>query len=336
MTPRWRWVAIPIAFWCLLAAPAAAQPPAAGTREAAPEALDLRSVIERALARNAGFLAALESRREVAAGIRQAAADAWPQVDLKSSWTRSRNPSLLNSPDFDDIIGQFPDFEPREEELWGLSVEVEQALYTGGKVKAAVDLAEIASSIAETRIREQRLDLALAAAEAFYDVLLAREAKQTLEAQRASRREALEVVEARYEIGEATELERLRGRASIAELGPVIAEAEGEVRVAESRLRSLLGLERDQGLEIGGPEIETAASAASPAPPEPAADFEIAGLWALAVANRPDLSDLELQIRSLERQKEVTLAEGRPQLELIGAYGRRSRLPDDLADALFD
>ncbi len=59
-----------------------------------------------------------------------------------TAWSRSRDPSLLNSRDFEDIVDLFPDFEPGEQELWDLAVEVSQPLYTSGKVRAAVDLAE--------------------------------------------------------------------------------------------------------------------------------------------------------------------------------------------------
>ena len=292
---------------------------------AADEPMDLARVIERALDHNAAFQAELARRDEVAGGVTEVGADAWPQVELVGSWNRSRNPSLLNSPDFEDIIEQFPDFEPGEQELWTLAVEVEQPIYTGGKVRAAIELAELVVDVTEAQIQIARLDLALAAAEAYFGALRAQEALGSLETQRLAREEALKVVQDRYDLGEATELERLRATAAVAQVAPAVARVEGDARSLESRLRALLGLPTDHGLRLTEPGADH----------EPVPAPALPDLLALAQQYRPELKDLELQTESLQRQGIVTRADGRPQLELKGAYGRQVRLLDDLEDSLF-
>lgn len=294
-----------------------------------PLAIDLETAVDLALARNPALRAEVERIDEVAAGVEEARADALPQIALTASWSRSRNPAFLNNPDFEEIIEQFPggSFEPSEQELYSLRTELSQALFTFGKIRAAVELARLVGGVVDAQIEAARLETALLAAEAFYQALAARRGVEVVEAQERSRRAALEVVEARYEIGEATRLERLRSRSSLAELGPLLAERRGDVEVAESRLRLTLGL---------APEVEL-----SLREPAPAAAGELAaprGLDALieaAFAERPELADLALQRQVLDKQQDVIRAEGRPQIDFDGYYGRQVRLPENVTDPLY-
>lgn len=315
-SPAVRWLAC----WALAALGAAA----AAAGEEATLRLDLERVVALALEQNPALRAETERRLEVAGGVEEAGADAWPQIDLVGSWSRSRNPALLNSPDFDDIVAQFPGFEPGEQELWDLGVELTQTVYSGGKVRAAIDLAELVVDITDAQIDAAQLATALRAAEAYFRLLQARGELETIEIQRRARRRSLEVVEGRFELGAATRLEALRARSALAAVEPTVAEISGRVDVEASRLRTALGLE---------PATRLAAEPARGELPEPP---EITELLALAREHRPELRDLRLQAEALGRRRVVTAADGRPQVELAGAYGRQVRLVDDFGDALFD
>ena len=301
--------------------------------------LGVQEVIALALIHNPAYQAELARRDEVAGAVVETSADAWPQVDLVASWNRTRNPSLLNSRDFEDLISQFPDFEPGEQELWGLAVEVSQPLYSGGKVQAAVDLARLVVDITDAQVASARLDLALGAAETFYRALKARRALDRLESQRVAREGALKVVNDRFELGEATRLEKLRAEAALAEVAPTLAEARGELRVQESILRSLLGFGPNDPLlltETSSPDTEASSETPEGLPKDNKDTKDNIVAWlSLAAENRPELVDLDLQLEALDRQKVVTEAEGRPQLDLSGSYGRQVRLLDDLEENLF-
>lgn len=290
------------------------------------EPLDLARAVSLALSRNPGLKAVEERRSEVVGGIEEARADAFPQLALVSSWNRSRNPALLNSPDFAQIVENFPggSFRPQEQELNHLGVEVTQPLYTFGKIGAAVDLAKEVAAATEAQIEAARLDTALAAAVAYYDLLAAQEALATFKEQERARREALAVVQARYDIGEATRLELLQAQATLSELLPDLASTEGQIEVARARLRGILALAADSPLEVKPVAREELAE-----PPAAAV------LLAEARRERPELADLERQAEALRSQQEVTRADGRPQIELTGRYGREARVAGDLSDPLF-
>jgi HAE1 family hydrophobic/amphiphilic exporter-1 len=294
--------------------------------------LDLERAVAIALERNPALRAEVERLDEVSAGIEEALADALPQVALNASWSRSRNPAFLNNPDFEEIVGQFPggSFEPSEQELYSVNAEVSQALFTFGKIRAAVELARLVGGVVDAQIEAARLETALVAAEAFYQALAARRAVEVVEAQEGARREALEVVEARYEIGDATELERLRSRSSLAGLGPILADRRGDVEVADSRLRLALGLPPRVELSLPEAPADLGAFARGAGLPS---DLDV--LIDTAFAERPELADLALQRDALEMQKEVIRADGRPRIDFDGSYRRQVRLIENLEEPLY-
>lgn len=291
----------------------------------APAGLDMAAVVTLALTRNPSLRAVEERRNEVAGGVSEARAEAFPQLAVVSRWSRSRNPSLLNSPDFEQFVGSFPEgsFVPGEQELYGVSLELSQPLITWGKIPAAVDLARLVVDATDAQIRTARLDLGLHAAAAYYEMLAARGSLATFKAQEQARRASLAVVEARYELGDATQLELLQAQAVLAELRPLIHQAEGRSEIAAIDLRTMLVLVDDPALvdePSGGPLADTPS-------------VELA--FGLALDHRPELADLRLQREALGRQQTVRLADGKPQVELNGAYGRTVRLVENLDDALF-
>jgi len=287
--------------------------------------LDLDAAVTKALADNPGLKSVEELRAQVAGGVIEARADAFPQLTLASSWGQSRSPAFLNSPDFEEILAQFPagSFSPATQELYRAVVELKQTVWNFGKVGTAIELAKIVAGAADAEIASARLDTAAATAEAYCQVLAARQGLATIQAERAFRRHDLERIESLLEIGEATELERLRARSALADLEPTVATLEGRVTVAETRLRQLLALEPDATLELAPlPDV---------LPELPPAER----LAELALTERPELRDLELQSEVYAKRKQITHADSLPAIELNGYWGREVRLLDNFNDPLY-
>ena len=292
-----------------------------GMLAASTGSMDLEQLTQHAFDHNPRLAAVKELRREVAGGVLEARAGAFPQLEAVGGWNMSRNPSLLNSKDFSDFVPE--GFRPEAQEIYNLGIELTQTLYSGGKIAAAVDLAEVLALIAESSIETARLDLAADVAEAYFSLLAAEGAVETIELQEKTRMQSLRTVEDRLEIGEATRLEQLRAVASLAEVGPLLEQRRGEIELAATQLRALLGMQRNSLLEVASIDADLPGS-----PP-------IDGLLEWARTHRPELMDLDLQKRSLGLQETIQQADGRPQIELEGRYGHQARLPDDLTDALF-
>jgi outer membrane protein TolC len=298
--------------------------PATAQAATTAETLELEQVVAYALEHNPGLAAAIEQRRELAGGLVEAWADAYPQLDLAAGWNRSRNPSLLNSPDFEDFLEQFPGFEPQTQDLWNLGVELRQVIWAGGKVKATVALAELAAETVENRIVTAKLDVAARAGRAWADAVAADRSRAALRAELASRRTAVALVEARLEIGEATELERLRAVAALASLEPEIAALDGRHDAAIAALRAVMGLPADTRLTVAHEGSET------PTLPD------LTEALTSALAQRPELFGLRLDERTVAGQAEITRAEGRPRFDFTAGWGRQARLGENLRDGLYD
>lgn len=288
-----------------------------------PEVLDLDSVIRLALERNPTLKSVEAQQDEANAAIREAWADVYPQFDLSAGWNQNRNPSLLNSPDFDDIIEQFPGFSPSVQELYSWSIGLSQPLYKAGKIGAAVKLAKLVSQITEALIHTAQLDAGLIASEAYFRVLETREGLETIEIQLQARQASLEVAQTRYDLGDATELELLQAKAALAELTPAIDSARGAVRVALIDLQAVLDLPDDYPLIVEEFDEEL--------PDLPSYE----GALEHAFENRPEFTDLELRVEALDKQKRITRADGYPQFDLAGAYGHTARETSDLTNGQF-
>lgn len=296
---------------CLLALPVAA----------AEEALDLERAIDLALQNNP-FLKSIEERRhQVEAGVREAWADVYPQAAFRGGWNRSRNPSLLNSADFEDLIELFPDYSPQQQDLYNLGFDLSQPIYHAGKIGAGIKLAKLVVEITDAQIAAAQLDAGLIASEAYFRVLESREGLATIEVQRQARQESLAVVQARYDLGDATELEMLQAKAALAELDPIIDRVRGSVRVAIIDLKAVLNLDADPKVQ----EVE------DPLPAMPEKDRTLM----FALDNRPEFDDLELQLDAYDKQKRIVKADQLPQIDLNGLYGHTVRLPENWNDSLY-
>ncbi len=286
--------------------------------------LDLTQAVETTLRANPGLLSVEEIRSQVKGGIREARADALPQLTLSSSWGQSRSPSFLNSSDFDEILDQFPggSFAPSTQELSRAVIEVKQPVWTFGKIRAAIDLAKIVGEAADAQIRTARLDAAYATAEAYFRLQAAREGLATIESEREYRSRDLARIEDLLEIGEATQLEQLRAFSALAAVDPEVARRQGQVTIAEMRLRQLLDLPSDEPLEL------EPSSALLPEPPALASLVE-------AAAGRPEIEDLLHQEGAYQVQQQITRADGLPRIDLNGYWGREVRLVTNLSDPLY-
>jgi len=179
------------------------------------------------------------------------------------------------------------------------------------------------AQITEALIHTAQLDAGLFASEAYFRVLEAREGLATIEIQQEARQASLEVVQARYDLGEATELELLQAKAALVELTPAVDSARGAVRVALINLRAVLNLPEEQTIDVE--EFD------EPLPMRPTYENALE----FALENRPEFTDLELRVEALDKQKKITRADGYPQFDLAGAYGHTARQTGDLTDSEF-
>jgi outer membrane protein TolC len=255
--------------------------------------------------------------------IREVRAQALPEINVISSFTRWRDPSLLNASGLD----KFPEelrsaLVPSPVNLFDYHVELKQPLYTAGKVGTALRLASVESEAALSDIDRAEQDIALAVTRAFYDLMWAeRYAVQVTETQEQKKLHA-EMARTRFRNGVATEVDVLRSEVAVANGQPDLVRARNDIRQARAGLNYYLVRPMDF-------------------PTRPAGDFQDkppdqTGLDVLiqeAERRRPELNRLRIAERSARVQLELARAQSRMKLDFASNFGIMSRMPSNLLNS---
>jgi outer membrane protein TolC len=288
-----------------LAAPAAAQPQ-----------LTLSRAVDLALGRNPDVLRARERISEFRLRVRGVRADVLPTIDLVGALQQTRDPGLRNSQFFSRILSSGDPLPPGALDPFRFGtffyqVEFEQPVWQFGRVGHALQAAREETAGIELDVRQVEQRIALDVARAYLDLLLARERRGVLEAERTARERQVQQVRDRLELGDATRLEMLQAEVALANLRPEILSADNVVNIAEARLNEALGRDVSTPMEPMPPlEVERGLT---DLPPTDA-------LLQLALDQRPE-------VRRYDRTRRVLLeAEGATRADLLPDITARASL----------
>lgn len=307
---------LPHALWLAALAGAASAHAAGGV-------LSLEQAIEEAVQANPEARRAREQVEEFKLLVREVRADAFPQLDLTLSASRYRDPGLLNNPAFgggDD--GEEPPFPlppeafgPFQADYFEYRFDLEQPIYTFGRVNHAIRAARVELRGVETDVRSVERRIARDVATAYYDLALALDRVETLREEGRSRERQLRQVQDRYELEDATRLELLRAQVALANLQPRVLAAENQVQLARARLNETLGREADAEVVLAG-----GLTLPDPLPYVP----ELDGLLERADDERPELKRFELSRGFLREAEGVRRADTLPEISATASYGINS------------
>jgi outer membrane protein len=296
--------------------------PLMGAAEEAPASLTLPEAIKLALERNPEVLLAGDQLDEVKGKIKEVRADAYPQLHLEGFGLRMRDPSILNSGSFDDFPAEFRDLlVPRSANLFEAALTVHQPIYTAGKVRNAIRLAEVGQREKEDAVEAARRQVTFRVYQAFHLLLLSQESLQVVQDTYQQREKHLEYARGRFQQGVQTEIDVLRSQVQLANVEPELIRAENRIRQARSLLNSLIMVDVDAPTQVVGkleyrPEIFGALSEAQQK----------------ALQQRPEL----MIARHLKEEAEILLALAHAQnkltVDMDGRYGQSARSPKNLVD----
>ncbi len=296
------------------------------------ERLSLRAAIEFALDNNQDVARMREKINEVYGLRKETLANAYPQISLSMEGTRYRDPGILNSPNFQDLINDPNSPIPREfllpvpVNLYNFSIDVDQPIFVWGKTFKTLEAARIELETTSLDIKAKENDISFSIAVAYYDFVLSFERLKVLEKSQEAQEKNLKIVSDKFEIGSATKLDLLRAKASLSNLIPQTIRAENETKIARANLNYLMGREIDKPFL----PIDTLE------PPEtmPILDFQI--LSAKASDNRPDLASIESNNQFLAKGIEVQRTDIRPRLDFFGSYGWSAIDYDNIGNSDFE
>jgi len=134
-----------------------------------------------------------------------------------------------------------------------LSANLSQTIYTFGKLKGGVKLAEEAVVQASLDLREEARKTVVLIKKAFYGYLLALELQSINRDTLERKQEALEVAGLRYKAGLVADYEVLRAESDLENYRATVISSENAVRVALLNVRNALGIrEEDFEFELVG------------------------------------------------------------------------------------
>lgn len=268
--------------------------------------LTLDESIRLALSQNPYHLAAEERVETARAQVREAAAGFLPSLNAQGLHTLDEKLFELEFPD--PITGQSQRISVDFTRDYQFSLSLSLPLYTGGRLTSGFKQAKYSLLSSEEASRQSEHITVFSAKAAFYGCLLAEDFVRVAE-------EAVDVAEKHfnnvkrlYEVGMASKFDLLRSEVELANLKPQLIKSRNNLKIAELNLKTLLGLDLSQPIEIKGelkfelfePDLETSIDT--------------------ALVKRPELSQLSYQKKMAGEMLKLARASGLPTVALSGTY----------------
>lgn len=269
--------------------------------------LTLEESLKLALSQNPYHLAS-EKRVEAAKHkLRETASSFFPALNAQGLHTLNEKLFVLEFPSI--IPGQPPEKVAIDfTRDYQFSVSLSFPLFTSGRLTSGFKQAKYNLRSTEEASRESRHITVFNTKRAFYGVLLARDFVKVAEEAVAVAEKHFQNVKSLYEVGMASKFDLLRSEVERDNLKPQLIKARNSVKITELGLKSLLGLDLSQAIEVkGGLSFE---------PYEPNLEESLAK----AIANRPEISQLRYQKRMAGEMVKVARASNLPSLSIAGTY----------------
>ena len=226
----------------------------------------------------------------------------YPSVSAGASWTH-----LFEQPRFGTLYQSGSD-------PIGASLEVGQSVYTFGKLKNGIKLAEEAVAQAALDLAEENRKTVVLIKNAFYGYLLALEVQAINRETLGSKEDALEVARQRYDAGLVADFEVLRAESDLESFKATVISADNGVAIALLNVRNVLGIEEeDFDFELVG-ELE-----------QITVQIDREALIQKALSGKYDLQSFRKLLDITEAQKELDRSLRLPTLAAWASYNVQSR-----------
>ena len=269
--------------------------------------LTLDEAIAMALRQNPMFLATQERENQARSLVREAVSRFMPSLNAQGTNTLDEKLFVLEFPSF--VPGEPPqrisiDFTKN----YQMSLAFSLPLFAGGRLVAGYKQANFNLQASRETVRQSGQETIFGVKQAFYGYLLARQFAEVAQ-------EALDLAEKfrvnvknLYDVGMASKFDLLRSEVQVSNLKPQAIRARNSVEVAGLGLKTTLGLDLDTPVVVKG---ELAYS-----PFDPKIDEAIGE----ALAQRPELRQLDYQRRMAGEMLKIARGSVLPTLALGGAY----------------
>ncbi|HVC19860.1 MAG TPA: TolC family protein [Vicinamibacterales bacterium] len=230
----------------------------------AQEPLSLEQAVALARAHNPAVRASRAGARQAADHVDEARAGWLPHVDYTEGWQRGDQPVFV----FSSLLAQrrftAADFaidalnNPAPINNYHSAVSVEQRLFDGGRLHAAVRSAEIGRTIADQAVTQMSNDIGLEATRAYGAVLAALAGRRAAEAAVQSAREDLAHAEHRRDVGVGPEADVLALQVHLAQMQERQIQRASDEAIARARLNQIMGVALETPYVLSEPPLPAA------------------------------------------------------------------------------
>ncbi len=269
--------------------------------------LTLEDSIQLALSQNPLHLATEKRVEGAKYKVNEAVAGFLPSLNAQGQNTLDEKVFELEIPSF--VPGEPSQRVPFDfTRDYQVAFSVSLPLFTGGRLMAGLRQAKYNLLSTEESLRQSRQDTVFNTKQAFYGILLAREFVKVAEEAVAVAQKNYSNVKSLYEVGMASKLDLLRSEVRLADLKPQLIKAKNGLRIAELGLKSLLGMDLAQEVEVRGDLSYT--------PVEPDGDECLIK----ALQHRPEIKQIGYQKKIAGEMVKIARAERLPSVSLAGTY----------------
>lgn len=273
----------------------------AGAARAAALDLSVDAAVGAALRNNAAVLNAESARGIYKEKVNEYWGTVFPQISASGQYTRNiESPSIF--------FGGRP-IKMGLNNAYAASLDVNQVLWSGGKVATAIRMAYLYSDASDEQYKAARRGITKSVRQLYYSVLLARAMAGIQQEALDISRQHLATIEEQFRQGVASDLAVLRQKVDVSNTEPALTQARNGYEVALTELKNQLGLEPEAEVNLTG-ALDCA----------PALPAEAAALYKRALAARPEY---RYQKRQLELAEKVIKIESAAHLPYLGAYASR-------------
>ncbi len=192
-------------------------------------------------------------------------------------------------------------------------VTVQQPLFKGGRVGAAIRGARDYRSLAQEQIRAKRQEILFDVRTQYYTVLFAEERVRVNGIQVQLAEESLSDARNRRRLEVATELDVLRWEVQLANQRAALIQSRNDLRTEKATLLRILGLPLESELSLTDPLAMNEVRIGNDAP-----------LYDFALSRHPAMRIARLSESMKREEITATRAQLRPQLSLQGRYGAKN------------
>jgi outer membrane protein len=269
--------------------------------------LTLDESVRLALEQNPFYLAEKAKEAGASASVREAVSGFFPSLNAQGTDILDKKVFSITFPSF------FPGMAPQTIKMdftrtYALALNFSLPLYAGGRLMSGYRTANLNLESTRESIRQTRQETVFNVKKAFYGYLLARKLVEVTQEALGLAEKHRTNVQRLFDVGMASKFDLLRSEVAAANLKPQVIRARNGLNTAELGLKTLLGLDLKQAIEVHGELSYKAVEADT--------DVNVAK----ALTLRPELSQLNYQKLMAAEMLKMARAAYLPTLGIGGQY----------------